>query len=332
MASKLYNYTKEELQNLLNESNSYADLLRKLNMSEHGGNRATLRKIINEYDLDLTKIDENRKVENLKILDSFHRKIKPLNEILVKDSEYKSNTLLKRLFKEGLKEEKCECCGITEWMNKNITFQLHHKDGDHHNNELSNLESLCPNCHSQTDNFAGKSSSKIPKLKKEQEKKKAQYGISEDGQRFYDGYGNYKILCPTCNENFMNKEAKMCKKCYEKKIKTPKVSKEELFELMKTNTFDSAAIILGVTDDTVSKWYKYYIDEEKKLGNIMICSDKAPSKEELKNQLFKFKSFVAVARIYDVTDNTVRKWCDKYGIPRHTKVIMNISDEEWANI
>ena len=56
MASKLYNYTPAELQELLDESNSYADLLRKLKMSEHGGNRTTLRKIIDEYDLDLTKI------------------------------------------------------------------------------------------------------------------------------------------------------------------------------------------------------------------------------------------------------------------------------------
>ena len=332
MASRLYNYTKEELQKLLDESNSYSDLFRKINMSEHGGNRITLRKIINEYNLDLTQISENRKLENLKTLDSLHKKPKPLSEILVNNSQYKSSDLLKRLFAEGYKEKKCECCGITEWMNKNITFQLHHKDGNNHNNELSNLESLCPNCHSQTDNFAGKSSSKIPKLAKHQEKKKAQYGISEDGQRLYDGYGNYKVLCPVCNENFMNKEAEICRKCYDKERKAPKISKEELFELMKTNTFISAGKIIGVSEDTVSKWYRYYIDEEKKLGNIMICSDKAPSREELKKYLFEYKSFAALARIYDVTDNTVRKWCDKYGLPRHTKVIRFISNEEWENI
>lgn len=332
MASKLYDYTKEELQKLLDESNSYSDLFRKINMSEHGGNRTTLRKIINEYDLDLTKIDENRRLENLKTLNNTKNKQKPLSEILVKDSEYKSSSLLKRLFKEGYKEKKCERCGITEWMGEDITFQLHHKDGDHHNNELSNLESLCPNCHSQTDNFAGKSSSKIPKLTKEQEKKKAYYGISEDGQRLYDGYGNYKLLCPVCNKNFMNKEAKMCRQCYDEERIKPKISKEELFEIMKTNTYESAGRILDVKDDTVSKWHKYYINEEKKLGNIIIHSDKAPSREELKKYLFEYKSFAALARIYDVRDNTVRKWCDKYGLPRHTNTIRFISEEEWKNI
>lgn len=332
MASRLYNYTKEELQKLLNESNSYADLLRKIGMSEHGGNRTTLRKIINEYDLDLTQISENRRLENLKILDNLHKKPKPLNEILVNNSQYKSSDLLKRLFAEGYKEKKCECCGITEWMDKDIAFQLHHKDGDNHNNELGNLESLCPNCHSQTDNFAGKSSSKIPKLTKNQEKKKAQHGISEDGQRLYDGYGNYKLLCPVCNKNFMNKEAEMCRQCYDKERNEPKISKEELFELVKNNSFISIAKILNVNKKTVSRWYKHYIDEEKKLGNIVICSDKAPSREELKKNLFKYKTFTVLASIYDVTDNTVRKWCDAYGLPRHTKTIRSISDEEWENI
>lgn len=45
---------------------------------------------------------------------------------------------------------KCEECGITEWNNKTIVFELEHKDGNSENNELTNLSLLCPNCHSQT--------------------------------------------------------------------------------------------------------------------------------------------------------------------------------------
>ena len=262
MASKLYNYTPTELQKLLDESNSYADLLRKLGMSEHGGNRTTLRKIIDEYNLDLTKICENRNKQNSNTLYNFQKKKKSLDEILKKDSHYKSSILLKRLLKEGYKERRCENCGITNWMNKEIIFQLHHKDGDHSNNEINNLEILCPNCHSQTDNFAGKGRNKIPKLSKEEENKKAQHGISEDGQKYYDGYGKYKILCPLCKENFIDRNASICRKCYDKERKKPKVSKEELFNIMKTNTYASAAELLGVDRKTVSRWCKYYTMEE----------------------------------------------------------------------
>ena len=64
--------------------------------------------------------------------------------------------LKKWLIKHHLKENKCECCGISEWNGKPIECALHHKDGNKHNNKLKNLIILCPNCHSQTDNFTAK--------------------------------------------------------------------------------------------------------------------------------------------------------------------------------
>ncbi|MGM9530406.1 HNH endonuclease [Intestinibacter sp.] len=48
----------------------------------------------------------------------------------------------------GLKENKCEECGITEWRGKPITIQLHHINGDRSDNRVENLRMLCPNCHS----------------------------------------------------------------------------------------------------------------------------------------------------------------------------------------
>lgn len=163
MGSKLYQFTPSELQQLLDESNGYSDVLRKVGMNPKGSNPNTLKKIIEEYNLNTDKMDANRKKLYRKDAILTHQKNTiPLTEIIIKNKypNYSSSTLLKRLVKEGYKEYKCEICGINEWMGKPISLQLHHKDGNHCNNLINNLCFLCPNCHSQTDNYSGKKSRK----------------------------------------------------------------------------------------------------------------------------------------------------------------------------
>ena len=54
-------------------------------------------------------------------------------------SNRNNSTKRKRLIEYGYKEEKCECCGLSEWMGKPIPLELHHKDFNHYNNNLDNL-------------------------------------------------------------------------------------------------------------------------------------------------------------------------------------------------
>ena len=61
-----------------------------------------------------------------------------------------------RLISAGLKENRCEACGIEEWLGAPLSMALHHVNGDGQDNRLENLQMLCPNCHSQTENFAGR--------------------------------------------------------------------------------------------------------------------------------------------------------------------------------
>lgn len=50
-----------------------------------------------------------------------------------------------------------------------------------------------------------------------------------------------------------------------------------------------------------------------------------PPKEVLEKQLFEYKNFVALGKLYGVTDNAVRRWCRRYGLPDHTSQLKNLS-------
>jgi hypothetical protein len=86
----------------------------------------------------------------------------PLNELLVKGRRTSRAHLKRRLIDAGIKENRCELCGISTWRGKPLNVQLHHKNGDGTDNRLPNLEFLCPNCHSQTDTYGGRNGHRKP--------------------------------------------------------------------------------------------------------------------------------------------------------------------------
>ena len=86
-----------------------------------------------------------------------------LEEILVENSSYTNlNRLKKRLVRSGVLKYECEECGNNgEWNGKPLALQLEHKNGKHNDHRLCNLCFLCPNCHSQTETYAGRNSNKL---------------------------------------------------------------------------------------------------------------------------------------------------------------------------
>jgi transposase-like protein len=76
-------------------------------------------------------------------------------EVLLSAPRHRGH-IKRRLIALGLKEDRCELCGLTEWRGGPLSLALHHVNGDGDDNRLENLQLLCPNCHSQTENFAGR--------------------------------------------------------------------------------------------------------------------------------------------------------------------------------
>ena len=80
----------------------------------------------------------------------------PIETLLVVGRRTSRSHLKARLLKEGLKQNRCERCGIDEWLGKPLNMQLHHINGDGSDNRLRNIELICANCHSQTDTYGGR--------------------------------------------------------------------------------------------------------------------------------------------------------------------------------
>lgn len=137
--------SEEEFAQLVKESRSFQDLAQRIGYKKEGGGTQTaLKEAVKERGLDISHF-----------LGQGWNKDNHDYSTFAKDSVKKNGrTTLKAII--NLRGRKCECCGLTEWLGEPINLEIHHIDGNHNNNELENIQLLCPNCHSYTDNYCGK--------------------------------------------------------------------------------------------------------------------------------------------------------------------------------
>lgn len=142
-------YNELEFISICNESKTMSEAAMKLEM--HFNTFVKIAKKLKCY-----KPNQGRKGYKR---DSSEYKLISISLIEILDGKhptYQTYKLKLRLFKEGIKINKCENCKIDEWNNKPISCELDHIDGNRTNHKLNNLRILCPNCHSQTSTFRSK--------------------------------------------------------------------------------------------------------------------------------------------------------------------------------
>jgi 5-methylcytosine-specific restriction endonuclease McrA len=82
-------------------------------------------------------------------------------EFYLKEGTPKNGSLRRRLLRSGLLGFMCSECGVGQhWNGKPLSLQIDHRNGINTDNRLENLRLLCPNCHSQTENFVSKNKNK----------------------------------------------------------------------------------------------------------------------------------------------------------------------------
>jgi hypothetical protein len=154
--SPIWKISKKELIEIVSLCDTFSCILSKFNLLNKGGNVKTLKTRLLEDKIDYSHIPEGR--GSNKNRPKGAKTPLDLKKVLVKNSSYNNRKILKkRLVKEKLLDYKCDECGLENiWNKKLITLQLDHKNGIHNDNRIENLRFLCPNCHSQTDTFAGR--------------------------------------------------------------------------------------------------------------------------------------------------------------------------------
>lgn len=146
--------SKERAEEICKQVYSVADFCRMVGWKPQGANYRTFYKYVKEYNLDTSHFTGQKSNLGNKNNVGLSKE-----DFFKKDKLIRSSDLIKKLISIG-REYKCERCGTTEWCGEELKLQVHHIDGDHFNNQLDNLKLLCPNCHSQTDTYAGKKNKK----------------------------------------------------------------------------------------------------------------------------------------------------------------------------
>jgi hypothetical protein len=211
--SIVWTIDKIKLQELIDDSKSFSEVMIKLGYENIQGNLRTLKKRILEDNLDVSKLKQNKK---LYLRKTFVHSIKPLEEILVENSNYCRGSLKSRLI-----DENCENTGI--WNGMQITLQLEHINGISTDNRIENLCLLCPNCHSQTKTYAGKNNI------------------------------HFKKIC-ICGKNLpKNNKNGICQACAGDKKCKVYISKDELEKLLLTTPVTVIAKMYNLSDVSIRK-------------------------------------------------------------------------------
>lgn len=137
---------KEEILHWIEEKQSKAFICRQLKCKPETLN-SYLKKMGIEY-------AGNQGLQGKTSIEKGQNCYKPALEY-IKEKYVSSHKLKIKLIRDGLKENKCELCGVSIWRGVQLPLELHHKDGNHYNNNLDNLQILCPNCHSIQEGNAG---------------------------------------------------------------------------------------------------------------------------------------------------------------------------------
>jgi Arc/MetJ-type ribon-helix-helix transcriptional regulator len=150
-----YKYTPEMLAAAAVISLSIADVLRHLGITLAGGNHTHISRQLKHFGIDTSHFLGQAHYRGQRSA----RRLSPNQVLRVRPpgSQRTKPPTLRRALQEVGVPYRCGGCKIEgTWEGGPLTLHVDHINGDWLDNRINNLRFLCPNCHSQTENFAGK--------------------------------------------------------------------------------------------------------------------------------------------------------------------------------
>jgi 5-methylcytosine-specific restriction endonuclease McrA len=148
-------YTREILQEAVQNSASVAGVMRYLDLAVTGGSHAHLSRRIRKFGIDTSHFT---RCAHLKGKPAPNR-LTPADILIVRppgSARAKPHQLRRALVEAGVRYL-CASCGIPPtWNGEPLTLHVDHINGDYLDSRLENLRFLCPNCHTQTASWAGR--------------------------------------------------------------------------------------------------------------------------------------------------------------------------------
>lgn len=242
--SLMDSYSNEEFEKIVKECKSYKECAKALGYKAYSG---TLSKLLQEK---IKKLN----IDTSHFTSTTHRKLTE-DLVFVENSTVTQKTLRNWYKKGNYSEYKCAICGQEPyWNGKEMTLILDHINGHNTDDRLENLRWVCGNCNTQLETTNGKN------------KERVEHTL------------NYCVDCGAP----ISKNSTRCMACENKR-------------------------------------------------RIVPVEKMAITREELK-ELIRSQSFLSIGRKFGVSDNAIRKWCQKFNLPYKKTEINKYSEEEWQEI
>ncbi|MCX5369631.1 HNH endonuclease [Streptomyces sp. NBC_00103] len=137
------------LREVVAESSSIKEVVRRLGINPVGGNHAHISRRITTLGIDTSHFTVRRGGPK-------GSRGNPLTLGSPGTGRIPGSRLRRQLVRRGI-EEVCTTCGTgPEWNGKPLRLEVDHINGDWWDNRPENLQLLCPNCHAVTDTYRGR--------------------------------------------------------------------------------------------------------------------------------------------------------------------------------